>query len=427
MFAKKYILIVLGVFFISSLTHAQFDNLLKKAKEKVKRKVERKIDKGMDKGIDETDKAISEGVAGENDKGKNTKDKTESAKEETKNTDSKSPNESVAKNEQLKVWSKYNFVPGDKIIFEDNLSNEENGEFPSRWDLTAGNAENAMLGKYSIINLNRNRTIIKPLMDKENYLPEVFTLEFDAYFDKKASIRTQIYEVRFFDGTDYNIRMNNSKKRKYSIGIYWSKVQMHRLGDDLKKSYNEKKAWNGGWKHIAISFNKRSLKLFLDQDRMLNVPNLGYKPKMLSIGADFDDKHIKIAAIKNIRLAEGGKKLYDRIMADGKFVTRGILFDVNKADVKPESMGVINKIVKLMKKHPDLKFRIEGHTDSDGENSFNKKLSEERAKAVKILLVESGIDASRFESKGFGESKPVDSNTTPEGKANNRRVEFIKI
>jgi len=90
-------------------------------------------------------------------------------------------------------------------------------------------------------------------------------------------------------------------------------------------------------------------------------------------------------------------------------------------------MGVINKIVKLMKKHPDLKFRIEGHTDSDGENSFNKKLSEERAKAVKILLVESGIDASRFESKGFGESKPVDSNTTPEGKANNRRVEFIKI
>jgi len=232
MFAKKYILIVLGVFFISSLTHAQFGNLLKKAKEKVKRKVERKIDKGMDKGIDEADKAISEDVAGKNDKGKNTKDKTESAKEETKNTDSKSPNESVAKNEQLKLWSKYNFVPGDKIIFEDDLSSEESGEFPSRWDLTAGNAENASLGNDNIINFVRDGTIINPLMDKESYLPEVFTLEFDAYFDKEASLRSQKYELRFFSGISWNRVIANSNKRMYYIGIGWNKVQMHNLGDE---------------------------------------------------------------------------------------------------------------------------------------------------------------------------------------------------
>jgi outer membrane protein OmpA-like peptidoglycan-associated protein len=90
-------------------------------------------------------------------------------------------------------------------------------------------------------------------------------------------------------------------------------------------------------------------------------------------------------------------------------------------------MGTINEIVKMMKEHSDLKFSIEGHTDSDGEESFNQNLSEERAAAVKSILVQLGIDASRLESKGWGESKPVSENSNSEGKANNRRVEFIKI
>ncbi len=428
MFIKKIFFVFLGLIILSSTTNAQFDNLLKKAKEKVKRKVEREIDKGMDKGIDEADKAVKEGISGSD------KDKDKDAGIEKKpTTDAASNNEttpvvnSESTNNQFKVWSKYNFVPGDKIIFEDNLSSEESGEFPSRWDLISGNAENARLGNDNIINFVGDGTIVNPLMDKESYLPEVFTLEFDAYFDKEAPLRSQKYELRFFNGISVNRVIPNSSKRMYSIGIGWNKVQMHTLGDEIQKSYNEKKAWQGGWKHIAVAFNKRSLKLFLNQDRMLNVPNLGYKPKMFSIGAYFDKRHIKIAAIKNIRLAKGGKKLYDRIMADGKFVTRGILFDVNKSIVKPNSMGVINKIVKVMKKHPNLKFRIEGHTDSDGNNAFNQKLSEERAKAVMDLLISNGIDASRLEFKGYGESKPVDSNATPEGKANNRRVEFIKI
>ena len=106
---------------------------------------------------------------------------------------------------------------------------------------------------------------------------------------------------------------------------------------------------------------------------------------------------------------------------------RGILFDVNKATINGESMGTINEIVKMMKKHTDLNFRIEGHTDSDGDESFNQNLSVDRAAAVKSMLVEMGIASSRLESKGWGESKPVSENSTPEGKANNRRVEFIKI
>jgi outer membrane protein OmpA-like peptidoglycan-associated protein len=100
---------------------------------------------------------------------------------------------------------------------------------------------------------------------------------------------------------------------------------------------------------------------------------------------------------------------------------------VNKSNITGESMGTINEIVKMMNKHSDLNFSIEGHTDSDGEESFNQKLSEDRAAAVKNTLVSLGVDQSRLESKGWGESNPVSENSTPEGKANNRRVEFIKI
>ena len=124
----------------------------------------------------------------------------------------------------------------------------------------------------------------------------------------------------------------------------------------------------------------------MDEERILNIPNLGYKPEMFSIGTDFDDQAIKMNSIKNIRVNEGGKKLYDRILAEGKFVTTGILFEVNKTNITPESMGTINEIVNLMKEHSDLKFSIEGHTDSDGDKTYNQKLSEDRAKAVKNLL-----------------------------------------
>jgi outer membrane protein OmpA-like peptidoglycan-associated protein len=90
-------------------------------------------------------------------------------------------------------------------------------------------------------------------------------------------------------------------------------------------------------------------------------------------------------------------------------------------------MGVINEVARMLKENAGLKLEIDGHTDSDGNPQINAKLSQDRSDAVKSLLVSLGIDAGRLTTRGFGAAKPIDNNTTPEGKANNRRVEFVKV
>jgi len=307
---------------------------------------------------------------------------------------------------ELKVWSKYDFVAGEKIIFEDDLAFEQNGEFPSKWDLLYGNAENAKFGDDNVIAFALNQTKITPLMSMEEYLPEVFTIEFDIYFYGK-----------YIEG--YYVQLKNLKQ----MSIRTDRVAIGDFYGDPDQSTS-----GTGWHHIAISFNIRSLKVYFDQTRVLNVPNIKERPTSFSISALSQGVgNGEPAIIKNIRIAEGGVELYDKLMTDGKIVTTGIRFDVNKSTIKPESMGVLNSIAKLMEEHQDIRFSVEGHTDSDGDDASNQKLSEERATSVKNALVDLGIDATRFETKGFGESNPVDENSTPEGKANNRRVEFIKI
>jgi len=129
----------------------------------------------------------------------------------------------------------------------------------------------------------------------------------------------------------------------------------------------------------------------------------------------------------NFRLAEGGKNVKSALDTDGRIVTHGILFDTAKDTIKPESLPTLKMILGLLNDDPGLKFSIEGHTDNQGNKGINQPLSEKRAGAVKKWLAGKGIDPSRMMTKGFGDGKPIDSNSTAEGRANNRRVEFVKI
>lgn len=104
--------------------------------------------------------------------------------------------------------------------------------------------------------------------------------------------------------------------------------------------------------------------------------------------------------------------------------TLDVKFDFDKATVKEGYYKDIDDLVNVMKDYPDLNVVIEGHTDNIGKAEYNKKLSQERADAIKKYMVEKGgIDAARIDAQGFGDERPVDSNDTKEGRANNRRVE----
>lgn len=394
------------------------------AEETVTRKTEEKTAEAIDSLIEKPFKKK---------KGKKRKKKGQEGNEESYE---EYPNENYEENPsestQSQLWSQYNFVPGDKIIFNDDLSGEENGEFPSRWDILKGNAENASFDGENVIAM-KHSSIIMPLMDTHDYLPEVFTLEFDIYFDvKKFSYRSNYY-LRLGPESGSHYFGEGNKDWITAIGIKKNGVKFSTDVNGVRKNFADSKSeleelGQGAWRHIAIAFNKRSFKMFINEYRVVNIPNLGFKPEMFSIGYSNnyagDDE---IIAVKNIRLAEGGKKLYDQVVEEGKYVTRGILFDFNSANIKPESGGVLKEVASMMLEHDDLNFRIEGHTDSDGDDEYNLSLSGERAEAVKWALVEQGIAENRFETEGKGEAVPVGDNSSPEGKANNRRVEFIKL
>jgi outer membrane protein OmpA-like peptidoglycan-associated protein len=410
---KVQILCVAALLLAGSAVFSQ-EPVKKKIKKKTEKEGEEKIDKNIDKAFNKF-----EGLF------KKKKKKEQSTEEETQKKigDEAQGVEAAVASKEAPVlkWSRYDFVPGERIIFEDVHENEESGEFPSRWDLVKGAAENAALDGHRVIYFRSALTRIIPYLNNsgEDYLPEKFTLEFDAWFEKG---KYATYYLWLYD---------DKNQKRFSL----DPIDIHMNAIDAQRSYvvypgvkNGKNGEQSIWRHVSLSFNKRSLKIYLDDARLVNIPNLGVDPTGITIGCDrFAAADIGTRFIKNIRLAEGAVKLYDRLLNDGKIVSNGIRFDVNKATLRPESMGVINEIYKVMSEHPELKFSIEGHTDSDGEVDFNQGLSEERAETVRNKLEEMGIDTARFTTKGFGESIPAAPNDTPEGKATNRRVEFVKM
>ena len=127
-----------------------------------------------------------------------------------------------------------------------------------------------------------------------------------------------------------------------------------------------------------------------------------------------------------MRIAQGAVPLYDRLTTDGKIVTYAITFDTGKASIKPESMVEINRIAELMKKDTSLKFEVQGHCDATGSDAVNDPLSQQRAEAIVAALVEQGIAQARLTAVGKGSHSPIADNSTDEGRAKNRRVEFVK-
>lgn len=381
---------------------------------KIKKSAEKKITEKADKNIEDVVKS----------KEKTEKQKDKSSEKKPADAPSKETQKpTVAQSEE--IWRNYKFIPGEKVIFYDNLLTEEVGEFPSRWDLVKGGAEIARFnGEKVILGTAAHMNRVIPLFKDENYLSDEFTVEFDIYVDHVSEENNNSWAYynlyltadRHDAGSNPDVRFNlRHDQTNGHIGSYDFQLEKTPLGQ------------LSAWHHVAISYHKGKFKMYYDDKRISNLPKLSIIPDIIVI--DFEghtdtDEPVQVA-IKNIRIARGGGQIYKRILADGKYSTQGILFDTSKTSLKLESYGIITKLTDIMLDNKDWNFEIIGHTDTDGEASVNLTLSKERAESVKQALIKNGIKKERLTTDGKGETTPLNTNNSPEEKANNRRVEFI--
>jgi OmpA-OmpF porin, OOP family len=432
-------LLVLFLFFTPAMVFSQglLNKLKNKVKQKAEQRVEKNVDKTLDKGFDKVEEAAKPGAGGSTAKSSTPAPEAPAAAENT-----------VAGSEPaLKSYSRFDFVPGDSIVYTENFEQDVIGELPTGWN-TTGNGEivtlNNFPGKWMKLYQNTNYLTSNSKEFGENYTVEfdvIMVLKFNGHFYPYFSVA--LCSSNGEPTTDNDFLKGYKKNAAVEMIIYpaesnYTKIRttsyldgkVYYKGDDKTFGYIEKRY--GRPVHVAIQVQKERMRIWIDQEKLADFPKavgLGYIMNQLQFQvhpSSYKEDQYGMY-IGNLKVAKGIPDTRHKLIEEGKFSTTGILFDVNSDVIRPESFGVIKGIANVLKEYSDVKVKIIGHTDSDGNDAANLALSQKRAAAViKVLSEEFGIAAERLQSDGKGETQPVADNKSREGKAANRRVEFIK-
>lgn len=467
MSSKKIFVFLVPLFSLVTISgtaaNAQINlkNKLKDLNNKVNRRIENTIDKNLDKALDNTEEAIK------GDK-KDTPQKTEttttgnSAKTSSTGSSSasslpsgsstSSPQKSGStESDSLKnvFVSKFDFIPGEKIVAIESFEVEKVGDFPNYWDTDASGEIVTIAGKPGKwLKLGKDGFFL-PEFYKE--LPENFTMEFDVMVNDEYSWFSPGLTMAITTSENTPI-WKPEKYRSKSSGIFFVIHPVNASSNggvaSLLTFYNGREVMSSEQGqnslttasavkpvrtkvHISLWKQGQRLRIYLNEKKYWDLPKAftqGLVHNKLYFITKAGGSETNNFFVSNFKLAVGTPDTRSKLITEGSLTTNGITFDVSSDKLKEESYGVIREIAGILNENPSVKVKIVGHTDSDGVPAFNQELSLKRAISVQTaLVVNFNIEKSRLEVEGKGASIPVVENTTPLNKALNRRVQFVKL
>jgi outer membrane protein OmpA-like peptidoglycan-associated protein len=417
----------------------------RKAKERAERKVEQTIDKGFDKTEEGVDKGTKEATKGKKDK-KNQKDKQQDQGVGERPTGATSEGGAVegaagtaAAKPSLNAYSKFDFVAGEQVIAVEDFMQDAVGDFPARWNTNTSGEVVTIDGQEGHWLKLTGKGVVYPEFLAE--VPDNATVEFDVMVNPEYSFYCNGVDVKFVDARNKNLLMPEPMNmvtvgvHPQSAGSGIGTTAIEVKGADhhniMRNDREQKQLVHRGIApkaHVAIWRQKQRVRMYLNEEKMWDLPRAFQPDASYRMIIETGACEGSTPFIGNVRIAQGAPDTRNKLITEGRLVTRGILFDSGSERIKAESYGTLKDIGTVLAENAAVRVRIIGHTDSDGEDAANTDLSKRRADAVKdALSKEFGIDAARMETDGKGESVPAGANDTPQGKANNRRVEFVKL
>lgn len=306
------------------------------------------------------------------------------------------------------------FVPGEKVILYDDFTDMAKGAAPPHWKVRGGVVKLSPDGRL----LLRDSGAMYPNLKT---LPKNFTVETEI--QPMDSVSSGGVNWMFEDKADESVWAVGYQFDTGEITV--SLMTGHGHSDYEGHPHSSIKVEYGKPIRLALWYQDSRIRAYVNDERAIDVNQVEFKPPAVAL-MEFNVGDTPVYIIST-RMAESMPDISQNMFSTGRYVSHNIQFDVNSDKLRPESMNVIKEIAAALQKQAALKVRIEGHTDSTGDAAKNLDLSKRRAESVRAALVKQGIDAGRLTTDGFGQTKPLSPNDTPQGRAENRRVEFVKI
>lgn len=309
----------------------------------------------------------------------------------------------------------WDFVPGEKLLLFDDYTDMPKGAAPPHWKVRGGT-----------VRLVDGRLTAGPGQASEMWpnmvkWPRNFTIEMDLLgsikgVDDPASERRITWNFANGDAAVWYVSLA-------ATGEGGCRLAVEILGAGEFQNVPCKFRTDQPNKY-GIWVQDGRLRFYLNGERLMDLNQV--KSDFQSASLQLDNGPLPMS-MGPFRIAESAPDVSKTLFATGRYVTHGILFDVNSDAIRRESAPVLQQVADALTSQPSLKLRIEGHTDSSGNPAANLDLSARRAESVRKELVKLGIAADRLTTQGFGDTRPAASNETPQGRAENRRVEFVKL